>query len=263
MLARRCRHHDPHSLQRGACHERLHGGREGSIVYAERPVGRRLAGIEHHQNADAFREGIAQSGQQAIDLEVGVFGRFHRVFGVFRWDDAGASLVVERAKSGEVDDRHVAIRPAGLALTKRRRERGKHLVGSRRDERRADVEDFRRARKETLFRARQRGEQPAVFVGLRDDGEREAIIRHASHDDRHLAIDRQEHPHKQHDEGDRGEREKDSPHHEPQRAGPLRHVVSATPGRLACWRCGRRPGSGATLGAMGTMAGARGVAGAP
>ena len=73
MLARCCRRHHPHPLQRGACHERFHGGSEGSIVDAERPVGRRPAGIEDHQNANAFREGIAESGQQSVDPEVGIF----------------------------------------------------------------------------------------------------------------------------------------------------------------------------------------------
>ena len=65
-----------------------------------------------------------------------------------------------------MNDRHVAIGPTGLGAAQRRGERGEHLVGGRRGQRGARVENHRRARlEETLSRRFQGCKQQTVFIG--------------------------------------------------------------------------------------------------
>ena len=137
-----------------------------------------------------------------------------------------------------MNDRHVAIGPTGLGAAQRRGERGEHLVGGRRGQRGAGVENHRRARlEETLSRRSQGCKQQTVFVGQCDGGERRPVVGYEAHDDRHLTTHRQQHPHQQHDQGHRRDREHDPTHHQPPCPRPLERVESATP-RCLSDRCG-------------------------
>ena len=129
-----------------------------------------------------------------------------------------------------MNDRHVAIGPTGLGAAQRRGERGEHLVGGRRGQRGTGVVDHGRPRlEETLSRRFQGCEQQTVFVAQCDGSERRPVVGYEAHDDRHLTTHRQQHPHQQHDQGHRRDREHDPTHHQPPCSRPLQRIESATP----------------------------------
>ena len=134
-----------------------------------------------------------------------------------------------------MNDRHVAIGPTGLGAAQRRGDRGEHLVSGRRGQRGGGIENHRRTRLEETCSGRFQGcEQRTVFVGQYDGGERRPVVGYEAHDDRHLTTYRQQHPHQQHDQGYRRDREHNPTHHQPPCARPLQRIESATPRCLGC-----------------------------